>query len=93
MYSKHNTTVMGQKVPPKSPLNYILATPANKAATPALLHSTYTVPRCYKKSSCSSPYVKLQFHRQERFTDIRKSLWDKYQYLWPEKWMKHDGLY
>ena len=42
MYSKHNTTVMGQKVPPPTPLNDILATSASKATTPALLHSAYT---------------------------------------------------
>ena len=42
MYSKHNTTVMGQKVPPPTPLNDILATSASKATTPALLHTAYT---------------------------------------------------
>ena len=42
IFSKHNTTVMGQKVPPPTPLNDILATPRSKATTPALLHSAYT---------------------------------------------------
>lgn len=42
MYIKHNTTVMGQKVPPPTPLNDILATSASKATTPALLHTAYT---------------------------------------------------
>ena len=42
IFSKHNTTVMGQKVPPPAPLNDILATPRSKATTPALLHSAYT---------------------------------------------------
>ena len=42
MYSKHNTTVMGQKLPSPTPLNDILATSASKATTSALLHSAYT---------------------------------------------------
>lgn len=42
MYSKHNTTVKGQKLPPPTPLNDILATSASKATTSALLHSAYT---------------------------------------------------
>ena len=42
MYSKHNTTVMGQKVPTPAPLNDILATFASKATTSSLLHSAYT---------------------------------------------------
>lgn len=42
IFSKHNTTLMGQKVPPPAPLNDILATPRSKATTPALLHSVYT---------------------------------------------------
>lgn len=42
MYSKHNTTVKSQKLPPPTPLNDILATPRSKATTPALLHSVYT---------------------------------------------------
>lgn len=42
MYNKHNTTVKGQKVPPQTPLNDILATPRSKATSPTLLHSAYT---------------------------------------------------
>ena len=51
MYSKPNTTVMGQKVPPPgrprrldaapTPLDNTTATPIGKATTPALLHSAY----------------------------------------------------
>ena len=42
MYSKHNTTVMGQKLPSPTPLNDILTTSGSKATTSALLHSAYT---------------------------------------------------
>lgn len=42
IFSKHNTMVMGQKVPPPTPLNDILATPRSKATTSALLHSACT---------------------------------------------------
>jgi len=42
MYSKHNITVMGQKIPPPTQLDNISTTPRSKATTHALLHSVYT---------------------------------------------------
>lgn len=42
MYSKHNTMVKGQKVPPLFTLNDILAN-TGKAIPTALLHSAFAV--------------------------------------------------